>query len=182
MSDRTTGKYTAPRITRFIKAIRKGVSIRAACKAAGIETCTYYGWRKKYPEFARDVDAASLKGEENLVKTIQEASVDDWRAAKFLLERRYKAWGAQPVTSAENKELMDRLKIMESALSVKLNALRIQQVTQGKEDFDILDILNEVHGIEEKMDGQGLKSAGTSSEGSRELPEKEEEPQKEVLH
>ena len=69
---------------------------------------------------------------------------------------------------------MDKLKIMEQALTVKINAIKIQQISMSNEDYDILEILNEVHGIEEKMDGQGLRTTTASSEGDGEILSEEE--------
>jgi hypothetical protein len=114
------------------------------------------------------------------VAIVEEGAQKDWRAAKFLLECRHEGWG-QAKTSQDDRALMDRLKIMEQALAVKLQAMKIQHISMSGEDYDIIEILNEVHGIEEKFDGKGLQIKAregepevSGGEGDGAVPEKEE--------
>ena len=175
-------KYTPERVETILKALRKGVSRETAAKMAGINPCTFHRWCKERPEFKAEVDKTDAAREQYLVGLIEEYALKDWRAASFLLKSRYKGW-SDAKTSQENRDLMDRLKVMEQALAVKFQALRIQQVTMGNEDYDIIEILNEVHGIEEKFDGEGIrlerKSEGEGGEAINEVPDEKE---KKVVH
>lgn len=69
-------------------ALAEGMSIEAACALAGIHRDTYYSWRKR-PELAGRIDAALATAEAALLATVRAASNDDWRAAAWILERRY---------------------------------------------------------------------------------------------
>ena len=175
-------KYTPERVKVILDALHKGVSRETAAKMAGINPCTFHRWCKERPEFKAEVDKTDAAREQYLVGLVEEYALKDWRAASFLLKSRYKGW-SDAKTSQENRDLMDRLKVMEQALAVKLQALKIQQVTMGNDDYDIIEILNEVHGIEERFDGEGLrlerKSEVDGGEGAEGVPVEEEEK---VIH
>ena len=72
--------------------LRKGCTIEAACQAANIARSTYYAWMDEIPEFKEFVNATESDVEANLLETI--TSYGDWRAAAWILERRYpQRWG-----------------------------------------------------------------------------------------
>ena len=150
-------KYTPERVKVILDCISRGLSYEAAARAARISAKTLSRWMKSYDEFREGVERAEVAREKHLVSIVEEGAQKDWRAAKFLLECRHQGWSRDSKTTHDNRDLMDRLKIMEQALSVKLHALKVQQVSMSNEDYDIIEILNEVHGIEEKFDGKGLQ-------------------------
>ena len=72
--------------------LRKGCTIEASCQAANISRSTYYKWLDEIPEFKEFVNATESDVEATLLETIQ--SYGDWRAAAWVLERRYpQRWG-----------------------------------------------------------------------------------------
>ena len=77
--------------------LRSGMSLGAACAQAGISRHTYYYWLKKSGEdgeWTRDVDAALTLSEPVLISQIKAHASTDWRAAAWLLSRRFpEHWG-----------------------------------------------------------------------------------------
>ena len=74
--------------------LRKGCTIKAACQAANIGRATYYRWIEEIPEFKEFVNATESDVEATLLDTIREFG--DWRAAAWILERRYpQRWGVK---------------------------------------------------------------------------------------
>jgi hypothetical protein len=72
--------------------LRKGCTIEAACQAANIGRSTYYTWLDEIPQFKEFVNATESDVEANLLDQI--ANYGDWRAAAWILERRYpQRWG-----------------------------------------------------------------------------------------
>lgn len=71
--------------------------MEACCKYAGISFQTYRNWMKRgqaaktgeYFEFVEDTTRAQAEAEVRLVALINKASIDDWRAGSFILERRF---------------------------------------------------------------------------------------------
>jgi hypothetical protein len=172
-------KYTPARVKIILDCIGRGLSQNAAAKAARIAPKTLNRWLKLYPEFKEGVERAQVQREKHLVAIVEEGAEKDWRAAKFLLECRHQGWSRDSKTTQDNRDLMDRLKIMEQALSVKLHAIKVQQVSMSNDDYDIIEILNEVHGIEEKFDGEEIllkneQSEVSSSDGDGAIPNQEE--------
>ncbi len=74
--------------------LRKGCTIEASCQAANIDRRTYYRWKEEIPEFREFVNATESDVEATLLDTIREFG--DWRAAAWILERRYpQRWGVK---------------------------------------------------------------------------------------
>jgi len=74
--------------------LRKGCTIEASCQAANIGRATYYRWMDEIPEFKEFVNATESDVEATLLDTIREFG--DWRAAAWILERRYpQRWGVK---------------------------------------------------------------------------------------
>ena len=70
------------------------MSIVAACALSGVSRSTYYNWVKSEQEWAEEAEAAIRFGEAVQVARISQAGSDDWRAAAWLLERRFpNEWG-----------------------------------------------------------------------------------------
>lgn len=86
---------------RMLQGFRLGNYIRTVCANCGISHETYYGWMRRgrkgeqpYKRFAKDVSEALSIAEMRDLATIQKASVEQWQAAAWRLERRYpKRWG-----------------------------------------------------------------------------------------
>tara|TARA_Y100000592_G_scaffold9199_2_gene12857 strand:+ start:2846 stop:3253 length:408 start_codon:yes stop_codon:yes gene_type:complete len=93
-SNNHRGKY-CKEITSAIEAgLKAGITIVAICGEVGISEKTFYNWKEKYEEFRILVDSTRAPFERRMLDYIEKKAFEDWRAAKFLLERRYpNEWG-----------------------------------------------------------------------------------------
>jgi len=132
-------------IARMKKALTKGHTVLSACALAGLPKSTHYDWMKRaeqgdkhYSEYSDAVRGGLAHGEAGALDAIRDAMPKDWRAAAWMLERRYGFTVANandlPLTSgSENPEdtpttreelverLADRLPadILQAALDAK---------------------------------------------------------------
>ena len=67
--------------------LAKGHTIKTVCEAVVIGERTYYDWCEKHPHFSQATTCAIGKSKIALVDKLRLS--DDWRAAAFLLERRW---------------------------------------------------------------------------------------------
>lgn len=76
MANRTT--RTSKKVDDFLTSLRTGLSINAACRAAGLARRTVYDWRSSDGQFRSDWDAAVEEGTDELedvaVKRAKESS------------------------------------------------------------------------------------------------------------
>lgn len=96
-------KFTRETVNRLLKGIRLGMTYEHACMFAGVSYDVFNRWRKGTFPRNLDDDQKQLKGEfrEALTRAegdmvartfglIQQAAVQgDWRAATWIMERRY---------------------------------------------------------------------------------------------
>ena len=84
----------------LLENLRSGMSIVAACALSSVSRTSYYNWIKQDSEWAEEAEAAIRFGEAVQVSRISQAGVDDWRAAAWLLERRFpNEWGPRQEVS-----------------------------------------------------------------------------------
>ena len=145
-------KYVESTIRKIEQSLANGFPRTVACAAGGVCQETYYRWRNLYPEFAERMDVAVGKSEEVLVRRMMEAAEDDWRAAKFLLERRFRHWNAVPYSKHSDLDAMNGLKIEHARLeieimSAKLDAIRGLEEPEGT--VTVLEVLGELRSIED---------------------------------
>lgn len=92
---------------RIVDAIRRGTPLRFACEAAGVSYDTALRWlrighgatgdgwtptpatRRRYEGFASAVERAQAEAVDAAVSHVERAGQGDWRAAAWLLERRW---------------------------------------------------------------------------------------------
>lgn len=67
--------------------LAKGHTVKTVCEAVAIGERTYYDWCEKHPQFSQSATCAIGKSKIVLVDKLRLS--DDWRAAAFLLERRW---------------------------------------------------------------------------------------------
>jgi hypothetical protein len=72
-----------------LENIRQGHSIKASCAAAGVGLSSYYRHSDRSPAFRRDVEDAMRAAEHRLVGLVLEAAATDYKAAAWVLERRW---------------------------------------------------------------------------------------------
>jgi hypothetical protein len=102
-------KLTPETQAKICEAVRNGATYWAAAESSGIAYSTFNKWmidpRKKYVEFMEAIKAANADAQLDLLAKIQAATRTDWRAASWILERRFKNDFGQAVdvTSAGDK-------------------------------------------------------------------------------
>lgn len=92
-------KFTQETVARLLDGIRAGLPIHLACSAAGITETTFYEWQRgEFPYHAKkelkqqfSEELTRAKGESALsnINLIKNAALEDWRAAAWILERRF---------------------------------------------------------------------------------------------
>lgn len=90
-------KLTDETIEKICEAIRAGSYPESAAEFAGISVRTFWRWFDRgtkvrsgiYKRFVRAVQKAERDGEVALAAMVRKGAPKDWRAAAFLLERRY---------------------------------------------------------------------------------------------
>ena len=86
----------------IIDNIEHGLNYESACLGANVSYSTFREWMRRgtdsdgnrqsnelYAAFAEDVNRAVVQSEINLIKSINEAAKTDWKAAAWILERRF---------------------------------------------------------------------------------------------
>ena len=81
----------------IVDGITAGLTYRLSCERAGIFPSTFYAWiergerqaKGRYQDFAEAVARAKSDSALRLVSQITLAAPKDWRAAAFMLERRF---------------------------------------------------------------------------------------------
>jgi hypothetical protein len=75
---------------RILDALRDGATMELAARAAGISPRTLRRWRDRHETFNRKVQRAKAEAGADALDTINEAASDgDWRAASWILEKRF---------------------------------------------------------------------------------------------
>ena len=117
-------KLNAKRAQQICDYVAQGHTREVAAQACGIVSTTLYRWMKRgerqpdgpYGEFCRALKRADLKAELACLRQIKEAAQNgDWRAAAWMLERRYpEKWGRRRARRDESEsELTVRSKAYE---------------------------------------------------------------------
>ncbi|HEV2109222.1 MAG TPA: hypothetical protein VGR16_13245 [Thermomicrobiales bacterium] len=92
-------KFTPETMQAIFTGVRAGLSYRLAAEAAGIHYDTFNEWQQgRFPrgadrqlkaEFSDQLTRAKGQSAARLTALISNAATDDWRAAAWLLERRF---------------------------------------------------------------------------------------------
>jgi soluble cytochrome b562 len=82
-------KKTPAVIEAILANLREGLTKEVACSQAGITRQTLYSWCENDEQLAMEVQAAVDVSQAVLIKAVTTASFTDWRAAAWMLERRY---------------------------------------------------------------------------------------------
>ena len=133
-------KLNAQVSKKIVEAILAGATYEAASQYAGITYQTFLNWMEQgraetaglYFEFFGTVEQANARAQVLFAKRIKSAAADDWRAAAWMLERRYpKAYGAR-IGAIDEKVIDDTI---ESELA-RLAALREKAASGTSETTD----------------------------------------------
>lgn len=92
-------KFTPETVDRLIEAVRLGLPLHLAAESAGVSYQTFNEWQQgRFPrgadkdlkhEFSEALTRAKGESALRLMDLIQSAAPDDWRAAAWILERRF---------------------------------------------------------------------------------------------
>jgi hypothetical protein len=92
-------KFTSTTVAHLLTAIRAGLPYRLAAEAAGISETTFHEWQRgEFPrgadkhlkaQFSEELTRARGESALRLMGVINQAAPDDWRAAAWILERRF---------------------------------------------------------------------------------------------
>lgn len=86
--------YTPERCKTVLEALRLGLSYETAAKLAGVSKVTLYNWREEHEDFATECEQVIAQCEQRLVEVVDRATLDDYKAAQWMLERRFpRTWG-----------------------------------------------------------------------------------------
>ena len=106
-------KLNAKRADQICDYLAQGHTREVAAQACGIVSTTLYRWMKRgerqpdgpYGEFCRALKRADLEAELACLRQIKEAAQNgDWRAAAWMLERRYpEKWGRRRARRSEGE-------------------------------------------------------------------------------
>lgn len=127
-------KPTSDQISGIAEAVQQGSTRDKACKAHGIDPVRYRAILRLAADgdaicvnFIRGLDQAEAEFEAGLVGTISASR--DWRAAAFILERRYPDEWAQKIQIEVEQRLNEIWAIAEGALDEKNFIKLLQAVT-----------------------------------------------------
>jgi transposase-like protein len=144
-------KLTPERTDIIVEALENGHSLTSAARMAGLHRDTLQRWMKRGRKGESPllchlyvtVQEALAKSEQKLVELVFNHAEKDWRAAAWLLARRFPHWRDKPIVSQDTRDTLDELKVKRSEL--ELDALRYQLETlKAKEDsLDLLEVLGE---------------------------------------
>lgn len=120
-------KLTPELKERFLKHLRLGITLETACAGVGIDYSTFRRWmlegevhsKGRFREFCEDTHRAIAESEVILLNRISESSKRDWRAAAWILERRFSQnWSASAKIQLQVEAELDRaLDKLQSKLS-----------------------------------------------------------------
>ena len=113
-------KFTKTTVSKILAGVRRGLPYHLAAAAAGISERTFYAWQRgEFPEsadealkqqFLQGLTRANGEAADRLTRRIHDASVMDWRAAAWILERRY------PKDYGKDAEALQKLEELKAAL------------------------------------------------------------------
>ena len=128
-------KLTPATQAKILESIRAGLTHKLACMRVGVNDSTFYRWLQegsqarsgRYKDFHDEVMRANADSAEVLLNQIRIKAYEDWRAAAFILERRFpddygkrteltgKDGGPVIVETAEDAALLAKLRKMTGA-------------------------------------------------------------------
>lgn len=112
--------------SRILEALENGETQAAAITQGLISPATFYRWRKEDEAFDQEVHEAILRGEIELLQSLQNAGEEksDWRAFAWLLEKRFpESYGRSPaLVITRNDSALEEIKEVEAELRL-LNQL-----------------------------------------------------------
>lgn len=135
--------YLEERMAKIVAAIRIGLTINNAARAAGVDPGTIYYWKiqaekgkEPYATVWQSYEQAIAEGERALAGKIAKASDNDWRAAAWILERRHpENWGKQTDVSLNGSLNLAVGKMTDEELEIEIQKARreLEDGNQGNQ-------------------------------------------------
>lgn len=121
-------KCTKELIEEIARLKEHGLTEKAICECVGISQATLCNWKnnpktKNHFELIERLKKAQKEHRISLIKRIEEGSVNDWRAAAWLLERTYPEEFAKPEVQLARKIAKATMEQADDALSASLKEL-----------------------------------------------------------
>ena len=121
---------------------------------AGLHRDTLQRWMKRgrkgengvFSHFYVTVQEALAKSEQKLVELVFNHAEKDWRAAAWLLSRRFPEWRENPITSQETRDRLDELKVAKAELEIEYGRLKLAEVQESEDGVDVTALLEGLAG------------------------------------
>lgn len=166
-------KVTLKQLQPAIEALKVGATYKLAAEAAGIAPSTFYKYLRKgrdqetpmWAEFFRQVQAANHDRSQFMLKRIEEGSRKDWRAAAWLLERRYLYRLNAPMDIPEEepaKKTSDPIELLKNQIADLQRAIASAAAAQSWQAYaalqrQLVSMVSELRSIEGEETEDGLE-------------------------
>jgi hypothetical protein len=166
-------KVTLKQLQPAIEALKIGATYKLAAEAAGIAPSTFYKYLRKgrdqetpmWAEFYRQVQAANHDRSQFMLKRIEEGSRKDWRAAAWLLERRYLYRLNAPMDIPEEepaKKTSDPIELLKNQIADLQRAIASAAAAQSWQAYaalqrQLVSMVSELRSIEGEETEDGLE-------------------------
>jgi hypothetical protein len=166
-------KVTLKQLQPAIEALKVGATYKLAAEAAGIAPSTFYKYLRKgrdqetpmWAEFFRQVQAANHDRSQFMLKRIEEGSRKDWRAAAWLLERRYLYRLNAPMDIPEEepaKKTSDPIELLKNQIADLQRAIASAAAAQSWQAYaalqrQLVSMVSELRSIEGEDTEDGLE-------------------------
>lgn len=134
-------KLTPELQEKICESLENGNYIETTCLSVGINQSTFYDWLNRgeqennslYTEFSKAVTRSQAKAEEKLLKLVLDSAPKDWRAAVWILERRFsERWAnTQRVNILVEKQLEEITNALQNKLSPEVYETVIRAIAEG---------------------------------------------------
>lgn len=134
----------------MLRGIQLGLSVELACKYAGIAVPTYYKWmsigrrhienseKSEYSEFYENVERTKGKCAARYLESLEKVAIKqkkpDWRAAAWLLERRFKDYMPRQAIDITGLSFEDALALLPEEYADKLRQAIKARIVADKKD------------------------------------------------
>lgn len=99
--------YGRLQIERILNALEMGATYEIAARQGNISPPTFRRWRQQFPEVREAVKRVESQAAKDALDTIQnEAQAGNWKAASWLLERRF-GFGRDEIPAEEVRQFAD---------------------------------------------------------------------------
>ena len=166
-------KVTLKQLQPAIDALKVGATYKLAAEAAGVAPSTFYkylrmGRDQETPmlaEFFQQVQAANHDRSQFMLKRIEEGSRKDWRAAAWLLERRYLYRLNAPMEIPEEepaKKTSDPVELLKNQIEDLQKAIASAAAAQSWQAYaalqrQLVSMVSELRSIEGEETEDGLE-------------------------